>query len=55
MPSIYRNLTDALAGSREYSATEKLLQVYTEGRSIWSCSTPRQPRTRSTFSTRRAA
>ena len=29
---IYRNLTDALAGSREYSATEKLLQVYTEGR-----------------------
>ncbi|MFI5314228.1 MAG: ArsA family ATPase [Myxococcota bacterium] len=29
---IYRNLTDALAGSREYSATEKLLQVYTESR-----------------------
>src|SRR5262249_48585489 len=29
---IYRNLTDALAGSREYSATEKLLSVYTEGR-----------------------
>jgi len=29
---IYRNLTDALAGSREYSATEKLLQVYSEGR-----------------------
>jgi anion-transporting ArsA/GET3 family ATPase len=29
---IYRNLTDALAGSREYSATEKLLSVYTEER-----------------------
>jgi anion-transporting ArsA/GET3 family ATPase len=29
---IYRNLTDALAGSREYSATEKLLQVHVEGR-----------------------
>jgi anion-transporting ArsA/GET3 family ATPase len=28
---IYRNLTDALAGSREYSATEKLLQVVSEG------------------------
>jgi anion-transporting ArsA/GET3 family ATPase len=28
---IYRNLSDALAGSREYSATEKLLQVYSEG------------------------
>jgi len=29
---IYRNLSDALAGSREYSATEKLLQVHAEGR-----------------------
>ena len=29
---IYQSLTDALAGSREYSATEKLLQVYAEGR-----------------------
>ncbi len=29
---IYRNLSDALAGSREYSATEKLLQVCAEGR-----------------------
>jgi len=29
---IYRNLSDALAGSREYSATEKLLQVIGNGR-----------------------
>ena len=28
---IYRNLTDALAGSREYSAMEKLHQVYASG------------------------
>lgn len=28
---IYRNLTDALAGSREYSAMEKLHQLYDEG------------------------
>jgi anion-transporting ArsA/GET3 family ATPase len=29
---IYKNLSDALAGSREYSATEKLLQVVSDGR-----------------------
>jgi len=29
---IYKNLTDALAGSREYSATEKLLQVHADER-----------------------
>jgi len=29
---IYRNLTDALGGSREYSAMEKLRQVHVEGR-----------------------
>ena len=29
---IYRNLSDALAGSREYSATEKLLQVVADDR-----------------------
>ncbi len=29
---IYRNLTDALAGSREYSAMEKLYQIYSEGK-----------------------
>ena len=29
---IYRNLTDALAGSREYSAMEKLYQLHSEGR-----------------------
>jgi anion-transporting ArsA/GET3 family ATPase len=29
---IYKNLTDALAGSREYSATEKLLQVHGDER-----------------------
>ncbi|HTO70463.1 MAG TPA: ArsA-related P-loop ATPase [Myxococcota bacterium] len=29
---IYRNLSDALAGSREYSATEKLLQVASDDR-----------------------
>jgi anion-transporting ArsA/GET3 family ATPase len=29
---IYRNLTDALGGSREYSAMEKLHQVHAEGR-----------------------
>ncbi|HTO06189.1 MAG TPA: ArsA-related P-loop ATPase [Myxococcota bacterium] len=30
--AIYKNLSDALAGSREYSATEKLLQMHSEGR-----------------------
>jgi anion-transporting ArsA/GET3 family ATPase len=29
---IYQNLTDALAGSREYSAMEKLFQLHTEGK-----------------------
>ena len=29
---IYRNLTDALAGSREYSAMEKLYQLHNDGR-----------------------
>ncbi len=29
---IYRNLTDALAGSREYSAMEKLYQLHSEGK-----------------------
>ncbi len=29
---IYRNLTDALAGSREYSAMEKLYQIHSEGK-----------------------
>jgi anion-transporting ArsA/GET3 family ATPase len=49
---IYRNLTDALGGSREYSAMEKLRQMHVEGGDLIVLDT-RPPRTRSTSWTRR--
>ena len=53
---IYRELSNAVAGSQEYMAMEKLHELHARGRATtcW-CSTRRPPATRSTSSTRRAS
>ena len=50
---IYQELSNAVAGSQEYMAMEKLHELHQEGATTCSCSTRRPPATRSTSSTRR--
>ena len=52
---IYQHVSDALAGSAEYSAMEKVYEMSARPSSTWSCSTRRRRPTRSTSSRRPSA